>query len=361
MILSLFIIIIIIIAHCNAIVSSSSFSSSLIDINNDNFNINIKSKDVKLWLLLFYDPNCLNSNCNEINNNLNDIFHDLNNNYNSIKDNSKILVGYININENKELCNKYNINKFPSVVYYLNRGIYYNELNEKDYSKDKILYIIELLKYQTISYIKNDSELNLIINNNKITFLLTITDLSFHVQNILSFYKNISIDLLNYKFAIKVEPTIKIDQPIYKIERIENGNLNNNETIIMNSFPITYSYLKELIYDNIYSIIHQIDDHNFQTLASKDKILIIYIYYPNKSLNIEINNFESIINEIPIIKSKKYIFGMLDGIKHTNFINRFCNSYYVPTILFLEYRNLGSKEFYYKQIFNNNEGIIIIF
>jgi hypothetical protein len=336
--------------YCNIILGKVS---TLIDINNDNFDINIKSKDVKLWLMLFYDPECLN--CKELDNNINEIFYDLNNNYNSIKENSKILIGNINKNDNKELCNKFNINKFPSIVYFINKGLYYNNLNENDYTKENISLLIELLKYPTINYIKNDAELNLIINNNKLTFLLTITDLTLDIQNIISIYKNISIDLLNYKFAIKAEPTTKRDQPIYKIEKIENGNFNDNKVIVMN-IPINYSYLKELIYDNIYPIIHQIDDKNFQKLSSKEKILIIYVYYPDKSLNIEINNFELIINEIPINISQQFIFGILDGAKHVNFVNRFDNSNDVSSILFLEYRNYESEEFYYKQLFYNNAG-----
>ena len=203
---------------------------------------------------------------------------------------------FLKINcDKKEICNSFNINKFPTIKIFIKRN---------EFKTEPIKELIPLLEFlEKISnnpLIKINNELDFYNDYGTFSPIVEYNEKNNQFISCISMLANKEF-LINFYFGIKIidnnekyKEKIKFDFDGMNVELIWNGNCNE---------------IKEFLNQNIFPIINEIDANLIKIIQKNPRILIILFYEKNNLRQIEFikNQFKNISFD-----NRKFVFGYAD-------------------------------------------------
>ena len=197
--------------------------------------------------------------------------------------------------DKKEICNSFNINKFPTIKIFIKRN---------EFKTEPIKELIPLLEFlEKISnnpLIKINNELDFYNDYGTFSPIVEYNEKNNQFISCISMLANKEF-LINFYFGIKIidnnekyKEKIKFDFDGMNVELIWNGNCNE---------------IKEFLNQNIFPIINEIDANLIKIIQKNPRILIILFYEKNNLRQIEFikNQFKNISFD-----NRKFVFGYAD-------------------------------------------------
>ena len=203
---------------------------------------------------------------------------------------------FLKINcDKKEICNSFNINKFPTIKIFIKRN---------EFKTEPIKELIPLLEFlEKISnnpLIKINNELDFYNDYGTFSPIVEYNEKNNQFISCISMLANKEF-LINFYFGIKIidnnekyKEKIKFDFDGMNVELIWNGNCNE---------------IKEFLNQNTFPIINEIDANLIKIIQKNPRILIILFYEKNNLRQIEFikNQFKNISFD-----NRKFVFGYAD-------------------------------------------------
>ena len=203
---------------------------------------------------------------------------------------------FLKINcDKKEICNSFNINKFPTIKIFIKR----NEFKTEPIRE--LIPLIEFLeKISNNPLIKINNELDFYNDYGTFSPIVEYKEKNNQFISCISLLANKDF-LINFYFGIKVidnnekyKEKIKFDFDGMNVEYIWNGNCNE---------------IKEFLNQNIFPIINEIDANLIKIIQKNPRILIILFYEKNNLKQIEF--IKKIFKKISF-DNRKFVFGYAD-------------------------------------------------
>ncbi len=203
---------------------------------------------------------------------------------------------FLKINcDKKEICNSFNINKFPTIKIFIKR----NEFKTEPIRE--LIPLIEFLeKISNNPLIKINNELDFYNDYGTFSPIVEYKEKNNQFISCISLLANKDF-LINFYFGIKVidnnekyKEKIKFDFDGMNVEYIWNGNCNE---------------IKEFLNQNIFPIINEIDANLIKIVQKNPRILII-LFYEKYNLK-QIEFIKKIFKKISF-DNRKFVFGYAD-------------------------------------------------
>ena len=245
---------------------------------------------------------------------------------------------FLKINcDKKEICNSFNINKFPTIKIYIKKNEFKTELIKE---LIPLLEFLEKISNNPLIKIKNELE----FYNDYGTFspIVEYKEKNNEFISCISMLANKDF-LLNFYFGIKIidnnekyNEKIKFDFDGMNVEFIWNGNC---------------SEIKEFLNYNIFPIINEIDANLIKIIQKNPRILILLFYEKNNLKQIEFiqNQFKKISFD-----NRKFVFGYAEINEEIEIANFFKIKKLNGKIKIVIYDYVNSKYYIHNKDFDLN-------
>ena len=245
---------------------------------------------------------------------------------------------FLKINcDKKEICNSFNINKFPTIKIFIKR----NEFKTEPIRE--LIPLIEFLeKISNNPLIKINNELDFYNDYGTFSPIVEYKEKNNQFISCISLLANKDF-LINFYFGIKVidnnekyKEKIKFDFDGMNVEYIWNGNCNE---------------IKEFLNQNIFPIINEIDANLIKIIQKNPRILILLFYEKNNLKQIEFiqNQFKKISFD-----NRKFVFGYAEINEEIEIANFFKIKQLNGKIKIVIYDYVNSKYYIHNKDFDLN-------